>query len=409
MAIITVYPVDTASRTRKVTCLLWDKNFAVGSKEFFQKYGETPLVELPLAAPAQVTIKKASLTAPNSPHADSTAGSADLGSEVPFVSAALAESAPLNTPLSDESMLYYVSLFNPLTVAAYSEKEQAARQIYSLPFSQEYPMLLPPFDRKGGESKVEGHLISVNGLVDGKIESLAKIAVYPLDPWSRTRKVACKSLHTSFAGGGKGPLTAVQYYQDYIKKPGNRFRTQNKLGAFTLETCPGGSSPLNPTVIKVYAYSYTDGERFFTRVAKHDEECLTLVYAIIQSMFDKGFGGYTFYSHKDPKFDTAFMLRAAAFYKAKGWFTEVVYNYEKAQLLSLKIGPSSKKTLLFRNSQHIASGSLEQVAGSFGLSRGLDTGAFPVSFVNTERLSYVGVTPDAKYYSDPAKRKTSKK
>lgn len=155
----------------------------------------------------------------------------------------------------------------------------------------------------------------------------------------------------------------------------------------------------------MYAYSFTkDGKEIFSKVATHGEDCDTLVHAMIDSIFANSCAGFTFYSHKPATFDTPFMIRAAAAYKAKGWYTNLLYHTDKKMLYSLTIGPSKEQAITFRNSRLIASGSLEKVADSFGLPGRLNTGAFPVSFVNSERLSYVGATPEAEYYSDPTKR-----
>ena len=359
VALITVYPVNPVSRTRKITCEVLDNSLVATSTEFTQDYANAFVEE----------------------------------SGVPFFLSALGESDSLQVPISEEAALYYVDLFKPLEGKTLPTKQQAASRLYSIPFSRVSQRLVGEEDPSGIQVNVI--YVETAESVGPKVR-LAEITVYPVGT-DRTRKITCTSLHPSFAPGSR---EATHLYTEHIQEmPEVPSRYQKGVGTFVIESCPDSE---DPSRIIPYAYAFTkDGKKVYKYVASNRQQCLEIPQHMIGSIFTNGCKGYVFYAHKFSRIDAFFMMGFAALCKRQGRFVDILYNADKEMVLSLEIGPEThgskdlrSPAILLRDSALIAPGSLEELAVSFKLA--LPT-AFPHKFVRLETLSYVGAAPGEEF------------
>lgn len=216
-------------------------------------------------------------------------------------------------------------------------------------------------------------------------------------------------------------LSAIKYYDPTYKASSNPF-----IGTIDLET-----------YVDTDGYSKVYALGFYSNSHKNMKQSPTLYYLssysnsselvldCIDNMLVSKYNGYTFYAHNFGGFDAIFILKILKeaninkgfeYYKIKHTFRdnkildmEIKTTVETRKLVSKKIKKDGKNvivqveevynptyTICIVDSYSLLSGSLYNLSRSFNLE--VTKGYFPHAFVNRDTLSYVGNTPDFKYY-----------
>lgn len=358
VARITVYPVNSSTRSRKVTCQQLIPGFPGQAGTVYQHYATNQL-----PAPFSLAL----------------IGNNGSPSGVDLI--------------SQEMALYYVNLFRPLAGKTLLAKETSGRTLFHLPLAIAEASV--PTDSSVKTSAI-AQTISVNGYGT----PLARLTVLPVCQETGHQTITCEVLHTDFGSLGG---TAVRHFAPTFARQAELAPTTapKPLGAFILLSCPElPGSALN----KVYAWAFFAG---------NPRSLCTGVYSpvngrdptvtMIENMFHLGYAGSTFYAPDFAVYSGFFVLQAAAELKQKGYKVRVTFKHDVNEFTSISVvsdGPGGPIT--FRGTDTILSkeDGLEEQLAMLDPSRVMPAvGRFPEAFVSHRNMvQYQGPQPGPEYY-----------
>jgi hypothetical protein len=147
---------------------------------------------------------------------------------------------------------------------------------------------------------------------------------------------------------------------------------------------------------EVYAGGWCIDNNIKLFYIKESEKPYDVVRNTIESIFDnKDLDGYVFYAHNLGRFDSLFIIKSSVY--MKGYVIDPIFKDNK--IISMKIkNIYSKMSITIMDSLNLINSSLDNILKDFKCK--FNKGIFPYSFVNENRLFYIGKKPEFKYYDD---------
>jgi len=186
----------------------------------------------------------------------------------------------------------------------------------------------------------------------------------------------------------------------YINPSKDKVTRNTNIGTLDIETY--FDKDLDKAITYAIGYNIFKGDSVLF-YKKDNQTSDQLILECIDSLLQRAYSGYTIYVHNLHGYDAFFILKSLLVFNRNNdnYYTiKTIFKDNKIIKLTIssKVEKTKVKTINLVDSYLLLPASLDKLANDFECDT--KKGYFPYDFVNKTNLSYIGKTPDKRYYKN---------